>query len=86
MSLSRRVASGRSGECATEWRLTIDGLKYEGWGCDCGVYMLLLLYMLLRVEFPCVVARTSQRVQNLVSRLQWWYSMKAQAQTPKNGQ
>ena len=62
MFLSRRVASGRSGECASEWNLTIDGPKYEGLSFDCGGYILLLSYMLLRVQSSCVVASASQRV------------------------
>ena len=62
--------------------MTLDGPKYEVLNFDCGVYILLLLYVLLRIESPCVVAIASQRVIiSLVSRLEWWYNMKTQAQT-----
>ena len=65
----------------SEWELTLDGPKYEVLNFDYGVYILLLLHVLLRIESPCVVAIASQRVIILVSRLEWWYSMKTQAQT-----
>ena len=81
MFLSRRVASGRSGEGASEWRLTIDGPRYEGLTFDCGGCILLLSYVLLRVESPCVVASASQRIYNIVSRLNWCYNVKTRAQT-----
>ena len=66
--LSRRVASGRGGECACKWRLTIDGPEYEVLSFECGGYILLLLYVLLRSEYPCVVATANERVLVLVSR------------------
>lgn len=66
MFLSRRVASERGGECTSECRLAINETKYEVLCFDCGGYILLLLNMLLRNEYPSAVASTSQKVLNLI--------------------